>query len=169
MIQDDAIPRSVSWSPVRRGEYQLRGEGRVLATLEMKDELDASMTREGESRRWTFKRTGILGFTVSVLDEYAGEDCAMLVEGRTGEYQISFSGGPSPRWKQIQTRWREEGGLVDSTGNALITFAPQVAEAGYRASVRVTAAGRALPNLDLCCWAGIFGSSRLKTRRASRP
>jgi len=149
MIQGNAIPRYLNWSLIRRGEYQLRGEGRVLATLQITDELDASLTREDESRRWTFKRTGLLRFSVSVLDECAGKDCATLVEGRAGECQIMFPGGPSLRWKQIRTRWREEWGLFDSTNATLIVFAPQVKDSECRASVRVTAAGRAMPNLDL--------------------
>ena len=83
--QPDTIPSNLSWSQINSREYQLRGEGRVLATLKKDDDRDASMTGEGETRKWTFKRMGLFRFSVSVLAECECMHCATLVDSRAGK------------------------------------------------------------------------------------
>jgi hypothetical protein len=156
MIQPNTIPGSLSWSHINSREYQLRGEGRVLATLKIDDDLDASMAGKDETRRWTFKRMGLFKFSVSVLAECEGTDCATLVESSAGEYQVFFPGGESLRWKRTLTSWQEEWGFFDSAGMALIVFVPKVIDSECRASVQVSAAGHALSNLDLLVLLGWY-------------
>jgi len=156
MIQPDTIPSSLNWSQINGREYQLRGEGRFLATLKIDDDLDASMTGEGETHKWTFKRMGLFRFSVSVLAECAGVNCATLVESSAGEYRVLFPSGQSLRWKRTLNQSREEWGFFDSTGTALIVFAPKVIDSECRASVQVSAAGRALSNLDLLVLLGWY-------------
>jgi len=156
MVQPNTIPGSLSWSHINSREYQLRGEGRVLATLKIEDDLDSSMMGEGETRKWTFKRMGLFRFSVSVLAECESADRATLVESGAGEYRVLFPGGQSLRWKRTLNQQREEWGFFDSAGAALIVFAPKIIDSESRASVQVSAAGRALSNLDLLVLLGWY-------------
>lgn len=156
MIQPNTIPGSLSWSHINSREYQLHGEGRVVATLKIDDDLDSSMVGECGTCKWTFKRTGLFKFSISVVADCEGTDCATLVESGAGEYQVFFPGGESLRWKRTSTPWQEEWGFFDSAGMPLIIFVPKVIDSECRASVRVSAAGRALSNLDLLVLLGWY-------------
>ena len=140
---------SLSWSQINSREYQLRGGGRVLAVLKTDDLFDSPMTGEIGTRRWTFKRTGLVRISVRVYAEGDDAECATLVQSDAGEHTVSFPDGRSLRWKRTNSQRREEWGFFDNDGTALIVFVPMVADSGFQARVNVSTAGHSLSNLDL--------------------
>lgn len=147
--QPDTDLGSLNWSQINSREYQLRGDGRVLAVLKLDDLFDSPMTGEIGTRSWTFRRTGLVGISVRVYAEWDGAECATLVQSDEGEYTVSFPDGQSLRWKRTNNQRRQEWGFFDSDGTALIVFVPMVADSGFQARVKVSSAGHALSNLYL--------------------
>jgi hypothetical protein len=154
--RSDAVFGRLSWSQINNLEYQLRGDGRVLAALRADDSLERSMIGEAGNRKWTFKRTGLFRISVRVCAEGDDADCATLVKSGEDKYTVSFPDGQSLQWRRTNNRHRQEWAFFDVDGAALIVFRPVITNSKYQARVGVSAAGRALSDLYLLVLLGWY-------------
>jgi hypothetical protein len=150
MSQTGTVFENLFWSQISSSKYQLRGDERVLATLEIDDALDSLMTGEiVGSCRWTFKRSGLIRISVNACAERDNAYSATLKQGCAEQYSVSLPDGKSLTWKRTEDEGREEWAFVDSDGTSLIVFVPMVTDSGYQASIRIPSSGQTVSNLCL--------------------
>ena len=91
MSQTGNIFENLTWSQISSSKYQLQGEKRVLATLEVDDAPDSPMTGEiVGSCKWMLKRSGLVGISVKACAERDNAYSAALKKDSAEQYTVSL-------------------------------------------------------------------------------
>ncbi len=150
--------RELTWIHPRtlKPEFELSADGKVLATLRLKNVVGSLTEAEAADGRWTFRRTGWF-FHSRVTARSAGTqtDHVVVVRGRMGSGMLRFSDGrgynlmnESPQGSQ----WA----ITAEDGTVLIRFLLGVSLRGLRGVVQVHPAARGLSDFSLLLLLGWY-------------
>lgn len=141
---------SLILSQVSNWEYRLLGDERLLATLEVDDAFDSTMTGEiVGSCRWMFKRTGLIRSSIRAHAEGDKMHSVTLKKSGRGEYTASLPDGKRLIWKRLRDHKSEKWAFLEPDGTSLVVFIPMVTDSGYQSRVQVSIIGQNISNLCL--------------------
>lgn len=132
----DDSSKSLTWEQSGKLASRLVVGGETVATLTWAKSWGSLATGESADGEWTLKRSGFLRPRVTVRENGADSNLAVLSIGWAGEGALVFSDGETFQLKRSGF-WHPEWSILDSTGRRLLLLKPDLGWKKKQALVEV--------------------------------
>lgn len=136
-------------------EYELHGEGEVLATLRWQKRFGTLALGEVAGAKWTFKRTGFLRPKVTVRPLGREVDLGVYSPDFWRDGVLQLHDGRRFLWKHLSF-WRSEWAFTTDAEFPIVTFRSKHQLLKVGAEVEIDAAHRDHPDLGLLALLGWY-------------